>query len=176
MRRSSGKVLLSVSSCEQGGHGQPIHALAFTPNGSLLLSGGDDKLLKLWSTDSWQCIKTLSAPKKISAAAFSADAKHVMFADKFGDVLCGTTSATGASSAVVPGNLLLGHFCAVVTSLQSTPDSKFLISTDRESKVRVSVLPENPLQVSATSAAAASPAVYLYHRTLQQHVGLNCSG
>lgn len=147
---------MSASGAEGGGHSAPIHALSFSADGRLLLTGSEDKLLKVWCADSWRCVRVLSAPKKISAAAFSANASHVMFADKFGDVQVGATGPAApppaegsapAAPAPVPGSLLLGHFCAVVTSLQATADGKYVISTDRESKVRVSAMPKEPTKV-----------------------------
>ncbi len=31
------------------GHNEAVHCMAFSPNGALLASGGDDKVVKLWS-------------------------------------------------------------------------------------------------------------------------------
>jgi hypothetical protein len=101
------------------------------------------------------------APKKVSAAAFSSDGAHAFFADKFGDVLVVQTKGDepeGPPSDPSPdpsgeGNgkggftVLLGHFCSIITSLWVSPDGHFLVSTDRDNKVRVSVLPANPMQV-----------------------------
>jgi WD40 repeat protein len=33
--------------------------LAFSKDGTLLLTAGDDKQVKLWDTATWQCIRTL---------------------------------------------------------------------------------------------------------------------
>ena len=43
--------------------------------------------------------------------------------------------------------LLLGHFCSIVTCLALSPDGVHLASTDKDHKVRVSALPRRPLQV-----------------------------
>eukprot|EP00884_Botryococcus_braunii_P023030 jgi/Botrbrau1/9410/Bobra.0252s0035.1 len=42
--------------------------------------------------------------------------------------------------------LLLGHFCSIVTSLGVSGDGRYIVSTDRDNKVRVSILPMDPMQ------------------------------
>lgn len=46
---------------EAGGisHSDSIRAICFGANGTLFASGGDDKLVKVWSTDPWHCIQTM---------------------------------------------------------------------------------------------------------------------
>lgn len=43
--------------------------------------------------------------------------------------------------------MLLGHFCSIITSLHQSQDGKYIITTDRDNKVRVSNMPLAPLQV-----------------------------
>lgn len=45
--------------------------------------------------------------------------------------------------------VLLGHLQSIVTSVCVTPDDAYVISTDRETKVRVTVMPQQPLKVSS---------------------------
>ena len=40
-----------------------IRAVAFDPTGKLFLSAGDDKLVKVWDTDSWHLIQTVWVTK-----------------------------------------------------------------------------------------------------------------
>ncbi|KAG8044318.1 hypothetical protein GUJ93_ZPchr0139g33498 [Zizania palustris] len=42
-----------------GSHSDAIRALSFSMNGLLFASAGDDKLVKVWKTDSWCCIQTI---------------------------------------------------------------------------------------------------------------------
>ena len=39
-----------------------IWALALSPNGQILASGGEEDMIKLWDTQSWQCVDTLRLP------------------------------------------------------------------------------------------------------------------
>lgn len=112
--------------------------------------------------------------KKATSCIFSADSQHVFFSDRFGDVLCATTlpaadaaadadasadAAAAAASAAdggpqvpaaVEASLLLGHLQSIVTSLaccSSAAGRALLVSTDKDGKVRASVLPANPVKV-----------------------------
>lgn len=40
-------------------HSDAIRAICFSADGALFASAGDDKLVKVWKTDSWSCIRTM---------------------------------------------------------------------------------------------------------------------
>lgn len=40
-------------------HKDSIRAIRYGANGKLFVSAGDDKLVKIWSTESWRCICTV---------------------------------------------------------------------------------------------------------------------
>ena len=44
--------------------------------------------------------------------------------------------------------MLLGHFSSIITTLNALSDKPWLVSTDREGKIRVSKLPKDPTQVN----------------------------
>jgi tRNA (guanine-N(7)-)-methyltransferase subunit TRM82 len=48
-----------------------IRVFKVSDDGKWFITAGDDKMVKLWSTDSWTCARTVSMPKKVSAAAFT---------------------------------------------------------------------------------------------------------
>ena len=43
--------------------------------------------------------------------------------------------------------MLLGHFSSIITTLNALPNKPWLVSTDREGKIRVSNLPTDPMKV-----------------------------
>jgi tRNA (guanine-N(7)-)-methyltransferase subunit TRM82 len=146
LHRSTGAVqLLSSPPAEEGQLSNCIRALEFSPDGKHLLSGGDDKAVRIWSTEDWTCLAALKAPKKVSAAAFTRDSRHALFADKFGDVLVSAVAGLVPGAEAPAPSLLLGHLNAIITSIAVSPDSRLVASTDQDGKARVSVLPQQPL-------------------------------
>lgn len=57
---SRGGCAVSLSD-DSGGcsHSDAIRATSFSADGALFASAGDDKLVKIWKTDSWRCIQTM---------------------------------------------------------------------------------------------------------------------
>ncbi len=56
----------------QGQHISWVRAIAFSPDGSTIGSGGADQNVKLWDTSNGECLKTLRKhPKRVQAVAFS---------------------------------------------------------------------------------------------------------
>lgn len=60
------------------------------------------------------------------------------------------SAAGSAAGSKETGELafLLGHFCSIITALCVSPDGSLVATCDRDGKVRVSNLPQNPLLVS----------------------------
>ncbi len=61
------------------GHASIVSAAAFSPDGSRIISGSDDKTLKLWDAASGNCLMTLSGHSHwVMAAAFSPDGSRII--------------------------------------------------------------------------------------------------
>ncbi|KAM7253909.1 hypothetical protein ACFE04_031591 [Oxalis oulophora] len=135
---------------ESGGisHKDSIRSIRYGANGKLFVSAGDDKLVKIWSTESWHCIRTVCSEKRVSAVAISNDGQYVCFADKFGVVwvvdLHGLDESKGSDDKKAAP--LLAHYCSIITSLDFSPNGKFILSADRDFKIRVTLFPKNPLE------------------------------
>ncbi|GAA0154515.1 RNA processing factor [Lithospermum erythrorhizon] len=128
-------------------HKDAVRAIRFSGNGKLFVSAGDDKLVKVWSTESWHCIATVTSEKRVSAVAIDKGGRYVCYADKFGvvyalDTECFDGTNASLNKKAVP---LLAHYCSIITSLEFSPDGKFILSADRDFKIRVTVFPKNPL-------------------------------
>lgn len=128
---------------ESSGHQGAIKAIRFNKEGDLFVSTGDDKLVKLWNTNSWLCLKTVQTNKKVSAASFSHDSRCLLFADKFGVVYTIPTRSAEELDAPVQ---LLAHCCSIITSLDCCVEGRFIITSDRDFKIRVSLYPKDPLK------------------------------
>ncbi|KAJ0974100.1 hypothetical protein J5N97_016065 [Dioscorea zingiberensis] len=140
----------SVSLSDDSGssdHSDSIRAICFDASGRLFASAGDDKLVKIWMTDSWFCMRTVCADKRVSAVAISHDGLFVVFSDKFGIVWVVPLNVDGDSQALdaVKPMPILGHYCSIITTLKFSPDGRFIASADRDFKIRVTIFPRNPL-------------------------------
>ncbi|KAF9682902.1 hypothetical protein SADUNF_Sadunf05G0156200 [Salix dunnii] len=128
-------------------HKDSIRAIRYGANGKLFVSSGDDKLVKVWSTDSWRCIASVCSEKRVSAVAVSNDGLYVCFADKFGVVWVVDLHGLDGNETLVnkKASPLLAHYCSIITSLEFSPDGRFIVSADRDFKIRVTVFPKKPL-------------------------------
>lgn len=129
-------------------HSDAIRAITFGAGGDLFASAGDDKLVKVWKTRSWRCIRTITSEKRVSAVAFSNDGLYVAFADKFGVIWLVTLGEDdeGQVSADSKPVSIFGHYCSIITSMKFSPDGRFIATADRDFKIRVTSFPKNPMK------------------------------
>ncbi|XP_010522743.1 PREDICTED: tRNA (guanine-N(7)-)-methyltransferase non-catalytic subunit wdr4 [Tarenaya hassleriana] len=129
-------------------HKDSIRAIRYGANGRLFVSAGDDKLVKIWSVGSWHCISTVCSEKRVTAVAISNDGLHVCYADKFGVVWVVELDGINEGK-VLPSKKtapMLSHYCSIITSLEFSPDDCYILSADRDFKIRVTVFPKKPLE------------------------------
>uniref|UniRef100_A0A7N0SYE8 tRNA (guanine-N(7)-)-methyltransferase non-catalytic subunit n=1 Tax=Kalanchoe fedtschenkoi TaxID=63787 RepID=A0A7N0SYE8_KALFE len=128
-------------------HSDSVRTIKFSSNGNLFVSAGDDKLVKVWTTDDWRCILTVGAEKRVTAVAISKDGLFVCYADKFGTVwVFGLDEAEENQKLKTKKPVaLLAHYCSIITRLEFSPDGRFILSADRDFKIRVTLFPKSPL-------------------------------
>ena len=69
------------------GHSQPVRTVTFSPDGSMLASGSDDKTVKFWETPKGNLLKTHDPEiGKISAVTFGSDSKTFVTAGEAADI------------------------------------------------------------------------------------------
>ncbi|XP_070694256.1 tRNA (guanine-N(7)-)-methyltransferase non-catalytic subunit wdr4 [Pempheris klunzingeri] len=111
--------------------------LAFTvsPSGKLAVLTDDNKRLVLFHCEpSWQCVSTRFVVRRCTSLLFSQAEDELLVADKSGDVY--------SFSVVEPqreGELRMGHL-SMLLSITTSPDNKYIITADRDEKIRVSHL------------------------------------
>ncbi|HRI18428.1 MAG TPA: hypothetical protein PL196_07895, partial [Burkholderiaceae bacterium] len=80
-RVADGTLLLNLP-----GHSNATHAVAFSPDGTLLATGGDDKTAKLWRVSDGALVRTLSQASRVRSLAFSRDGASLAVGDQVGNV------------------------------------------------------------------------------------------
>ncbi|KAG6434957.1 hypothetical protein SASPL_106602 [Salvia splendens] len=134
---------------DTGGHKDSIRAIRYSKSGNLFVSGGDDKLVKVWDTDSWRCVYSVVSEKRVTSLAVSGDDKFVSFADKFGVVYVvdiGDYDDENRATVHKKAVPILSHYCSIITRLDFSPDGRYIISADRDFKIRVTLFSKERLE------------------------------
>ncbi|XP_065203322.1 tRNA (guanine-N(7)-)-methyltransferase non-catalytic subunit wuho [Planococcus citri] len=94
----------------------------------------DQKTLYIWSTRTWELV-TKTLERSASKITFTPRDDAVVVADKTGDVY-----VYALSESTPKGTRILGHL-SILLDVLVTPDSKYIITCDRDEKIRVSCYP-----------------------------------
>ncbi|XP_063301596.1 tRNA (guanine-N(7)-)-methyltransferase non-catalytic subunit WDR4 [Pelobates fuscus] len=111
-----------------------ILAAAFSPSGEFFAVTDDRKRLVLFQTQpAWEKVSVRSVSRRCTALTFSACERHILAADKSGDVF-----SFSVIRAQEEGRLELGHL-SMLLDVAMSPDGKHIITCDRDEKIRVSL-------------------------------------
>jgi len=125
----------------QLGHSSLISSAVFTSDGHYLVSGSEDRTIKIWETATGKEIRTLRHEKPVKAVAVSPDNQTILVGDEKGNITLRET-ATGKSL----GKLALNNMGAI-HSLAFAPDGRHAVTTDDFRLVYFDVTARKPLLV-----------------------------
>ncbi|XP_040003848.1 tRNA (guanine-N(7)-)-methyltransferase non-catalytic subunit wdr4 [Xiphias gladius] len=115
--------------------GDKVLSFTVSPSGKLVAVTDDTKRLVLFHCEpSWQCISIRWVVRRCTSMVFSKAEDELLVADKSGDVY--------SFSVVEPkreGELKMGHL-SMLLAITMSPDDKYIITADRDEKIRVSHL------------------------------------
>jgi WD40 repeat protein len=112
------------------GHSNPVRSVSFSPDGQTLASAGFDKAIKLWNMPSGTLRSTLTGPKdRVFFAVFSPDGKRLA-GGGWEPVVTFWDLESGQSDTLQFNSL-------VVRALVYSPDSRWLVTSGFDGKLRV---------------------------------------
>ncbi|KAM6934118.1 tRNA (guanine-N(7)-)-methyltransferase non-catalytic subunit wdr4 [Xenentodon cancila] len=110
-----------------------ILALVVSPSGKLVALTDDNKRLLVFKREpSWHCISIRWVVRRCVSLVFSQTEEELLVADKSGDVY-----SFSLDEAEREGLLKMGHLSMLLAVVVS-PDNKYIITADRDEKIRVS--------------------------------------
>ncbi len=157
-------------------HGLEVTAVAFSPNGKILASGGQsdkvvivregsvirklqdtDYTVKLWSTSTWRPLHILHHVELIDCLAFSPSGEFL--AVGVGGIDTGTVKVWRTATAQLAHSLRIYTHSPLpgVNAIVFSPDGKWLATGSADSKVRLwSTTTWRPLRIISLSGVATS--------------------
>lgn len=131
-----------------GGHNNSTRAVAFSPFGNLLASGGDDRTVKLWQVSNGTLARTLPVGSRVRSVAFSPD----------GGLLASGDAASVKLWRAADGALvraLTPPFSGQVTSVAFSPDGSQVAGGSLDGTVRVWRVSTGALSYTLTLPASS---------------------
>ena len=113
------------------GHNNSISAIAYSPDGTRLISGSDDKTVRIWNSETGQLLSTLSGHSSdVNSVAYSFDGSRIV---------SGSDDKTIIVWDAQSGQIVCGSFNAAdsVKSVCFSPDGKQILSGSWDNTVRV---------------------------------------
>src|SRR5215472_7399311 len=115
----------------QTGHSQAVDAVAFSPDGKRLVTGGFDSTIKFWDIGSGEEVRTLNTPEPVNSIAFSPNGRFLISGGENGTIIL-WNSDTGEEIRRFSGrgkNVKSVAFCP--------PDGELLATGSEDGKIEL---------------------------------------
>ncbi|WLW54952.1 WD40 repeat domain-containing protein [Streptomyces sp. YU58] len=131
------------------GNAGAVHAIAFSPDGTQLAAGGDDKRIRLWDPVTGESLRTMSTEGRIRAIAFSPDGAVLAVGGDDGEVSLWdpTTGDTLRTVAFHVGG---------VTAVAFSPDGTRIVSAGQDGQAMLRQLSSGDVLARLGRAAPRS--------------------
>lgn len=117
--------LLWTSTNAANAHTTNVTAVAFSPDGSLLVTASMDQTIKIWSTTNWACLRTMSGHTNgVSSVAFTPDGQRIVSGSVDGTVKI-WNSLSGACLLTIAA-----HALPVTATVFSTDGTRVISASD----------------------------------------------
>ncbi|HUW31847.1 MAG TPA: methyltransferase domain-containing protein [Planctomycetota bacterium] len=179
-----GAFLWDVNTCEVvctlSGHTSTVLSIAFSPDGTQVLTGSRDKTAKLWDTTTGECIRTFAGHTSyVTCVAFSSDATKV---------LTGSSDYTAKLWDAATGDCICtftGHTCEIkravaekYSQVAENPDAEFNFPVGRQFAESVGypaeLLDKLPSTFSESFTGAGNPQPYVCPQSGETVLDLGC--
>jgi WD40 repeat protein len=110
------------------GHTAPVSFLSWSPNNLMILSCGNDNIVKLWEIESGNCIRTFTKHNdSVTSCSWFPDSKHFV--------------SGGIDKNIfmmdIDGNEIKTWTCARINDLAISFNGKFMFVICQEKKIRI---------------------------------------
>ncbi|XP_029386291.1 tRNA (guanine-N(7)-)-methyltransferase non-catalytic subunit wdr4 isoform X2 [Echeneis naucrates] len=147
-----------------------ILAFAVSPSDKFLALTDDAKRLVLFHCDpSWQCISIRYVVRRCTSLVFTQAEDELLVADKSGDVY-----SFSVEEPQREGELKMGHL-SMLLAVTMSPDNRYIITADRDEKIRVSHL-KSPYNIQSFCLGHKQFVSALLVPSAQPHYLLSGSG
>lgn len=136
------------------GHTNSVMSAAFSPDGTLVVSGSADKTVCIRSAETGQVLRIFDGHTEcVTSVAFSPDGKHVVSGSDDRTVRVWNVEASGTMFSTLTGHTL------AVNSVAFSPDGQYIISGSDDTTIRIWIAVTRDPAVPAFDTICADHAI-----------------